>query len=157
MWFIGTFPPGPAPVCGAGLNFVDTRNCSNKGKKIGKLNIYTENGIFLWFLGVGSVAGNSDPGLGFFVSVSQCGVFFPIIFLLFCFESKKQRKNLLRNMCPCMWPFSLFIPLSLCSPTQTRPVPHTAVLCENLHQPGYNLFSSSSPWSSVFCWPEECG
>lgn len=93
MWFIDTLLPGPAPVCGAGLSFVDTRNCSNKGKKIGKLNIYTENGIFLWFLGVGSVPGNSDPGLGFFVSVSQCRFFFLSFFFCFALRVRNREKT----------------------------------------------------------------
>lgn len=57
---------GWAELCG------ETRNCSNRGRKTGKLNIHTENGIFLWFLGGGSVPGSCDLGLDFFVSVAQC-------------------------------------------------------------------------------------
>lgn len=63
-----------------------------------------------------------ETGLEFFYLFHS--VVFPITFLLLCFESKKQRKNNLRNIYPCMWLFSVHSSLSLSFPTQTNPVPH---------------------------------
>lgn len=155
--------PCPSRACSCMWGWAElcdeTRNCSNREKKIRKLNIYTENGIFLWFLGVCSVPGTSDPGLGFFVSMSQFG--FSFTFLLLCFESKKQKKKFKEYI-------SLYVALpfvhSSLSPSQPKQIQcHTSAVLwglkadEKLHQPGYNLFNSSSLWRNVFCWPEECG
>lgn len=129
----------------------DTRNCTKRGKEIGKLNIYTENGIFSWFLGVGSVPGNSDPGLGFFISVTVW--FFLSLFFCFALRARNREKNFTEYV--SLHVALLFVHSSASQPKQTQC--HTSAVLwglkagEKLHQPGSNLFSSSSPWRNVFC------
>lgn len=112
-------PPSPARHSWGWAELCDeTRNCSSRGKKNGKLNFYIENGIFSWFLVFCSVPGNSDPGLVFFcfVSVSQC-VFF--LSLFFCFALRaRDIKEFLRICIPAC---SLLFVHSSHSSSQPKP------------------------------------
>lgn len=90
MWLLA---PSQACSCVWGCAELcdETRSCSNRGKNIGKLNIHTENGIFLWFSRSLFCSGKLWSWVGFFCfSVTVWFFFYHLSFALL-WEQKTEK------------------------------------------------------------------